>query len=250
MGMGGARRALGVGNDTLFLNPAGMSLYPRYVLETFWRHQSGPVANLFTLSLVDSKSGPVAGGLAFTYEWVGEGGSVRAGTRLDMASSYMLAKFLLFGVSMHYHGLKTEEGRVRRVTGDFGFLILPLPFLTIALTGQNVLNPVEETAAAPRLFGGGIDLRFIPELNLSFDWTKSVEREGKPAIYRFGVELLVSRSVPLRAGYVSDEVLGEKRWSVGVGYAAQSFSVDLAYSRTIEEGERLQIFSLAFALHL
>ncbi|MDF1561570.1 MAG: hypothetical protein P1V51_00930 [Deltaproteobacteria bacterium] len=250
LGMGEAHRGVGLGNDTLFLNPAGMSLAPRYVIESFFRHDSGTKASLFSISLIDSKSGPVAGGLAYTYEWVGEESSVRAGSRVDMGSSYALAKFLLFGITMHYHGLQTAEGQVNRVTGDTGFLIVPASFISIGITGHNVINPVPETNAAPRMFGGGINLRIVPGLNLAFDWRKSVEIEGKPAAYHFGGEYYLGQSFPIRAGYTSDEVLDQQRWSLGLGVALPSFGLDVSYSRTIRSTDRVQVFAVGIYLVL
>lgn len=250
LGMGDAQRAVGTGNDTLFLNPAGMSLAPRYVIETFWRYDSWTKANQFSISLIDSRSGPVAAGLAYTYEWVGEDSSVRAGSRVDMGSSYTLTKFLLFGITMHYHGLQTATGQVRTVSGDTGFLILIGGFLSIAITGHNVINPINDTRAAPRMFGGGLNLKIIPELNLAFDWRKSVELPGKPSAYHWGIEYFLAKSFPLRFGYVSDEVLNQQRWSMGLGYAHQAFGVDLAYSRTTRKSDKVQVFSLGFRLVL
>jgi len=250
LGMGDAARGVGTGNDTLFLNPAGMSIYPRYVIETFWRTDTWTKANQFSISLVDSKSGPVGGGLAYTYEWVGHDSSVRAGSRVDVGSSYALAKFLLFGITMHYHGLQTAEGQVQRVTGDTGFLIIPFQFITIGIVGHNVINPINETNAAPRMLGGGINLKIIPGLNLAFDWRKSVELEGKPAAYHWGAEYVLDQTIPIRFGYVSDEVLDQQRWSIGLGYAHPAFGIDLGYSRTIRKTDKVQIFGIAVRLIL
>ena len=44
--MGDAVRGVGTSNDTLFVNPAGMSLFPRYELATFWRRDTGAGGNL------------------------------------------------------------------------------------------------------------------------------------------------------------------------------------------------------------
>src|SRR3954469_18063599 len=73
LGMGGAHRALGTSNDTLYLNPAGMAIMKRYSVEASYAYDA-----LFKLtevggSIVDSKSGPVAGGVGYTHER-GDGG--------------------------------------------------------------------------------------------------------------------------------------------------------------------------------
>ncbi len=250
LAMGDAHRGVGTGNDALFLNPAGMSLYPRYVIETFWRHDSWTKQSQFSISLVDSKSGPVGGGLAYTYEWVGEGSAKRVGSRLDIGSSYALARFLLFGVTMHYIGQNTEDGQVQRVTGDTGFMILVGQILSIGITGHNVINPVEEADAAPRMFGGGLNVRIIPDLNLAFDWRKSVEPENKSAAYHWGAEYILGKMIPIRAGYVSDEVLNQQRWSLGLGFIHPSFGVDVSYSHTIRKTDKVQVFAVGFRLIL
>src|SRR5689334_11365242 len=67
-GMGGAQRAVGTSNDTLTLNPAGMAVVPRYALELQYAYLPKLGLSHINISAVDSKSSPVAGGVAYTHD--------------------------------------------------------------------------------------------------------------------------------------------------------------------------------------
>ena len=59
--MGGAHRGLGTSNDAITLNPAGMMLTKRYSIDANYTYSKQDDLHHFSISLVDSKSGPVAG---------------------------------------------------------------------------------------------------------------------------------------------------------------------------------------------
>ncbi|MBI3179837.1 MAG: hypothetical protein HYZ27_09265, partial [Deltaproteobacteria bacterium] len=85
--MGGAHRGLGTSNDTLYLNPAGMSLASRYSVEMDYRFSNFDELYRLAATVVDSKSGPVAGGLGYTYVWGNEDGADPALHRVVLALS-------------------------------------------------------------------------------------------------------------------------------------------------------------------
>lgn len=253
-GMGEAHRGVANGNDAIFTNPAGMSLFPRYSIEVFWRRNTIKNANQYSVSIVDSRSGAVAGGLAYTYEWVRTGGrKKRIGSRVDIASSYRLTNFLLFGVTMKYLGFTTEDEDVSRVTGDTGFLVQVGRILNIGFTAYNVVNPVDEGLAAPRMIGGGIGLYLFGGLQLAFDYRKKVdkgeERVRYPSSYFVGAEYFVDGAISLRGGYVTDQFADEKRWTLGLGYLDRAMAIDLSYSHTTQK-DRVQVLSIGFRLFL
>lgn len=249
-GMGDAARGLPATNDALYLNPAGLALYPRYSVEFFWRRRTETNSNLFSASIVDSKSGAVAGGLAYTWDSVGEGGRIRRGSRVDVGSAYHVASFLLMGATLHWIAMGTDEGDLNRVTGDAGFLFLLGQGLTVGLTATNVLNPTDQADTAPRLFGAGVGLNLMGSLSLSMDWRQSFEREGAPWSWYLGAEYFALGAFPLRAGYVIDEITGERRWTAGLGYIDQGFGLDLAYSHTVSDTGPEQYLTMGFRLFL
>ncbi|RMG18339.1 MAG: hypothetical protein D6729_07175, partial [Deltaproteobacteria bacterium] len=244
LAMGEVHRGIGSSNDTIFFNPAGMSLFPRYSLELFWRREFVRAGNLFGFSVVDSKSGPVGGGIAYTYEYRGARGELRNGSRLDVSASYRIANFLLIGTTVRYVGMGTADGDVSRVTGDTGLLFVLGDWLFFGLSGHNVVNPAETAAVAPRTFGGGLSV-VAGHLQVGFDYQISAERDGTPDSYYVGAEYFAFGFLALRAGYVLDHLYGESRWTAGLGYVSPDIGVDLAYSQTIaESGVRAQYLSL------
>ncbi len=248
-GMGDAARAVGTSNDTLFVNPAGMSLFPRYELSAFWRRDTGADGNLWSLSVVDSKSGRVAGGMAYTYEYYGHGGKTRVGSRLDIASSYPLASFLLFGVTVRYLNVATADGPLNRVTGDTGFLVVPTSWLYIGITAHNVISPANQGQTAPRTFGGGVGLAlFQRSLTLAFDYQQSTELPGNPSSYNLGLEYFFGGAFIVRAGYVFDGFAHNRRWSAGLGYVNPQFGLDFAYGHTAGYHHVSQVWSLGLRL--
>ena len=224
-GMGDANVGIPVGNDALFANPAGLALYPRYCMEFFWQRKTESDGNLFSASIVDSKSGAVAGGIAYTYDTEGPDGSIRHGRRLDIGPAY-------------------------RLTGDAGLPFILAKGMTFGITGHNVVNPVEEANTAPRTLGAGASANLFGNLTLAVDWRQSFEREGMPWSWFFGAEYFAFGAFPLRAGYVIDQITDERRWTAGLGYIDQSFGIDLAYSRTVSDTGPEQYLELGVRLYL
>ena len=62
-----------------------------------------------------------------------------------------------------------------------------------------------------------------------------------------GFEWLVAELVPIRAGYLYDELSKDQRVSVGLGLVIPSFGLDVAYQQSIK-GESLDRRSISFAL--
>ncbi len=71
LGMGNAYRAMGSGNEALFLNPAALAGYSRYELDVFGLFETPYDHHAVQVSLVDSNAAadpevPLVGGVAYT----------------------------------------------------------------------------------------------------------------------------------------------------------------------------------------
>jgi hypothetical protein len=243
-GMGETHRGIGTGNDTIFLNPAGMSLFPRYVVEAFWRRDTGFNETLFTLSVLDSRTAAVAGGIAYTYDYAG--GDRRSGSRLDVATSYPIAGFLLLGTTVRYLFVNTDDGDVRRITGDAGMILRLGERVNLGVVGYNVLNPAPEGDAAPRTFGGGVGVVPLSGLVAGFDYRIEPEREDRPVTYSAGAEYFFLGHFALRAGWLLDQGQLEhgrprQQLSGGASYVEEIYGLDFSYARAITGGPGYEI---------
>ena len=240
-GMAEIHRGIGTGNDSLFLNPAGMSLFPRYVVEGFWRRHTGRNETLFSVSLVDSATGPVAGGFAYTYDYAGSGGSVRSGSRVDVATSYALSERLLVGSTMRYLQYSTEDGSVRRLTGDTGVLVRLGDGFNFGLVAHNVLNATDRGGVAPRSFGAGVGAVLIQNFVLGFDYRIDPEADDRPASYSIGAEYFFLGHFALRGGWIRDDRLDDRRFSIGGTYVEEAYGLDVSYGRSLVGAEGYEI---------
>lgn len=240
-GMGETHRGIGTGNDAIHLNPAAMSLFPRYVVESFWRRHAGRNETLFSLSVLDSATGPVAAGLAYTYDYAGSGGSVRSGSRMDVSTSYALAGWLLTGSTVRYIHYRTEDGSVGRLTSDVGFLFRLGEALSVGIVGHNVFNPTDRGDVAPRSYGVGAGAVPLRNFVVGFDYRIDPEAEDRPASYSLGAEYFFLGHFALRGGWVLDERLDDRRLSVGGSYVEEVYGLDVSYGRSLSGGPGYEI---------
>jgi hypothetical protein len=246
MAMGEAYRAVANGVDTLFLNPAGLSLYKRYAIDVqylltpAYRAEDGPMEHVFTASILDNQLGPFATGLAYSRV---ERGKAKRGNRFDMAFAFPLGEMIHLGLNVKYlqfdrHGRKDA---VNAVTTDVGLLVALPMGLNLAVVGYNLTN-TGDYLEHPISMAAGIAYAPFRSLVLAFDWYGTFQRladEGnmvgeKGFANRFcaGVEYLVFGEFVVRGGYQYDdtEPYGtEHYWSVGLGYVSESFGIDLGY---------------------
>ncbi len=231
--MGDVHRAVGTGNDAIFRNPAGMSLFPRYVVESFWRRHAGRNETLTSLSVLDSRTGPVAGGLAYTYDYAGSSGGIRSGSRFDVATSYAMADWLLAGTSLRYLHMDTVDAPVRRVTGDAGFIFRLGDRINLGVVGQNYFNATDAGRVAPRVLGVGFGAVVWKGLVVGFDYDVEPEDDEQPARYSAGAEFFFLDHFALRGGWTSDEIRDDRHVSVGGSFVDEEYGLDVSFGRSI-----------------
>jgi opacity protein-like surface antigen len=252
LGMGGAHRAIVTGNDSIVLNPAGMSLFRRYSFEAQYLltpdfDGNGQEEHVFHASVIDNQLAAFATGLAYTRVQRGDN---KKGNRYDMAFSLPLSQNLLIGTDIKYINFDrdTKEDVTDAVTIDLGLLVRTDFGLNLGVVGYNLTNtadyldhPVSMAAA----------LMYSPfrTLEIAFDWFINFQRPKNPSdpvnsdkvtgySYHFGIEYLLMSQFTLRAGYAFDQAQpgeDDHLWSVGVGYVTQRFAFDFGYRGSFSE---------------
>lgn len=248
--MGGAHRGVGTSNDTLYVNPAGMAITTRYSIDLAYAYSDFDELNRFNSSIVDSKSGPVAGGFGYTLIRGASDGIDADLNRFNAAAAYRLGSSLALGFSArHIRGSLSDaqnaagerSGRDVRVTnGDIGVAGV-LGSVGFGLVFQNVLEPDEEDELfVPRTIGGG--LSFSTGLfTLAGDVVRSTVDDTSNLSYKAGGEYFFQEAYALRAGYRyepfirrSGEEDNESILSGGIGYVTGQGAFDATFKRSLD----------------
>jgi hypothetical protein len=254
MGMGEAYRAVANGSDTLFLNPAGLSLYKRYAFDIQYLitpdylEKNGPEEHIFSATVLDNQLGPFATGVAYTR--VQRTGDTKHGNRYDTAFAFPIGDMIHLGIDIKYLNFdrKGREDAVDAVTVDVGALVvLPMGF-SLGVVGYNLTN-TGDYLEHPISMAAAVAWSPFRSLVLAFDWYGNFQRLADPEDmvgkkdlgYRFcvGAEYLVFGELVIRAGYQYDDATpyGAEHWySFGAGYVTESFGVDLGYRGPASHG--------------
>ena len=95
--MGGAFRAVGTSNDTLYLNPAGLGAAGRYEVDGFGAYDLGRPGGTYGASIADSMDPPFFGGLAFTRFYQGPPGAWTVANDFRLALALPVGPFFTIG---------------------------------------------------------------------------------------------------------------------------------------------------------
>ncbi len=201
--MGGAHRGVGTSNDTVYLNPAGMSVARRYSVELNYAYSPFSELSDINVSAVDSKSGPVAGALAYTHTR-GDGEGVDASLhRIYVGVSYPLTDKVAVGVTARHIRGDFLDGDTRRELelygGDIGILA-NLGSVGLGITAHNVIKEDLERMM-PLQVGIGASYN-LGRLALAGDLVLDTRDELDTLhSYHVGAEYFVANAFPLRLGY-------------------------------------------------
>jgi hypothetical protein len=221
-------------NEGIYLNPAAAGARKRYSIEGLLlvdRRGADTAAQLYGGSVVDSLSGPMTGGFSYLRAQRGEytgsvwhvmlGGPIAQGLHLGVAGKYLSVK-----------GPKNAGA----ATVDAGLFWQVADVLSIGAAGYDLV-PIANEIVAPLGAGVGIGLGNDRSFQLTADWRADFDRAGKTTNrYGAGVEVLLGRLVPLRAGWSRDETLGTRWWSVGAGLVTQTgVALDVGYRQSLDD---------------
>jgi hypothetical protein len=239
------------GNEAIWINPASLAARRRYSAEAstlFDRRGADTTDRFFGASVVDSTSGPIAA--AVGYQRAGEGlysGNIWA----SGVSGELLPKFYV-GVVGKYFSLQGPQ-KVRAATADAGVFWQVADFISVGAAGYNLV-PIAKDLVAPMGVGAGIAIGSDRLFQVTGDWRADFDRgaltspAGTPAAtgtknrYGFGAEALLGNLVPVRAGFLIDEVLDTRWWSVGAGLVSKNgIALDVGYRQSLDSKTARQI---------
>jgi hypothetical protein len=276
LGMGEAQRATATGAEAPMLNPAGMSLVRRYVIEGMYGIKIETVGHHANISVVDSVTARVAAGLfySFIYEspkvgfhWAGgridSATLTRTGHAAGLSLSLPLGDRFIIGATAKYLHFDTTAplpmgtvpdhislDSVNGVTFDVGLLVRLGDKFNIGLIGYNLWD--HGSRESPLSLGLGLAYVPLPTLSINFDTvvnftgfqtyhydmaTNKVTLDQRTtARLGPGLEWLIAGKVPLRAGVVYDSGLSSTYLTAGLGYLSNSFGIDLSYRGKVAGG--------------
>lgn len=244
IGMGGAYLSMGYGAETVTGNPAALAAYKRYQIEAsgLWDVPNG--MGMGTLALADSTN-PVAAGIS--YQFVTFGGLQRRWAHITtMALSYALGDWIFLGVSGRHH-IIVGATNTNSITMNAGLLIRPVQFLSIGISGHNLIYNFNPDIT--RYFAVSASALLFNQLTPAFDLRADFNGPTPRFAYHGGLEWLIAMTVPIRAGYQYDGIQNHHYVSGGIGWFAEGSGVDLAYRHEIGGAEG-RLLSLTLKLQL
>jgi hypothetical protein len=235
LSLSGAERALGTGNDSIFVNPAGMALANAYSVELGALDDLSNGDRRFNLSIADSHDKPVAGGISYTYrdfELAGSTNDHRSSVhRFDLALATRITEHAALGVGARYVTTSerigdedVEDGGFNQFTLDAGLQWQSPQGFALGLAAYNLTNP--DRKETPISWGAGVGYRFsIVSFEADINYNAKI---GKPR-FEGGVSLVIAEIIPLRVGLSYDRATESTGISGGIGYQSGRFGIDLGY---------------------
>ncbi len=244
-GMGGGYNALGYGAEVVGGNPAGLSLYKRYQLEAggAWDVPNGYGFGM--VALADSATSALSMGLSYHFATWG-GTDRRWGHITTVALALPLAEFLHLGVSARHHVI-TGATNTNSITMTAGLVVRPVSFLTIGLSGHNLIPNYNPDVA--RFFVVSFAGQFLGQLSPTFDLRMDFNGPQTRLAYQGGVEWLAGMSFPLRLGYTYDGIENHQYIGGGLGYFSEGSGLDVSYRHELG-GAQGQLIALTVKMQL
>jgi hypothetical protein len=223
------------GNDGLYVNPGAIAARRRYAIEGgafFDRRGAETVDRFLGGSIVDSESSPVTAGVSYLRAQKG----LYTGNLVHFALAGPLTEGFFLGVGGKYLSLEGPR-KTTAVTADAGVLWQVVELLSVGVSGYNLV-PVGNKLAAPMGMGAGLAVGSDRSFQVTGDWRSDFDRLGNKTANRWaaGAEALLLDLIPVRAGWMKDEVLDTSWWSAGVGIVTPTgVALDVGYRQSIED---------------
>lgn len=232
-------RALTTGNDSIYVNPAGLALAKVYDVELGYLDDFRGSDRRINASVIDSQAGPVAGGLAYTYSDrrpldMDEGGLRVKGHRVEIASATKIADTAALGVTTRYlhYSIKDENGEeidsFKVFTVDAGVQWRIWEGLSLGVVGYNLTN--SDRKEVPIGWGAGLGFQ-LGAFSLEAD-VRYNAKIGK-ARYSLGAGYVIADLVPIRVGTWYD--LKNDAWAIsgGLGFVYERVAIDVGYRQLL-----------------
>jgi len=166
-----------------------------------------------------------------------------------MALSHALVPRVLIGGTIKYFDFSSELGEpsASGFAADLGATIRVSNIISLGLSGQNLWTS-KDTDEFPTALGGGLYVRPLPTLAVSFDAKWNLDGPDQKARYGGGAELFLplgdgQNAIPLRAGALHDDGLSATYLSAGIGYASTTWNLDIGARHQIKGGDDTQVIA-------
>ncbi len=226
---------IAAGNDGIYVNPGAIAARKRYSVEAALlldRRGADTVDQFVGGSVVDSQSSPVTAGVAYARASKGS----YAGNLVNLAIAGPVYQKLFLGVSGKWLSLHGPKG-VSAATADAGLFWQVSDWVSVGAAGYNLVS-IDNAAVAPMAAGAGIAVGSDRSVQVTADWRTDLDRvpDRKTNRYAAGVEVLLGNLVPVRAGFVKDETLDTRWWSLGVGLVTrEGVALDVGYRQSLDD---------------
>ena len=229
---GGATAASNTIHDSVFQNPAGAAFTKQYAITVGYQGAGDALA----ASIVDTKSGPVGGGVYYTKRDFRTrrppsenfGDMRRSEERAGLSLFGRASEAFGIGISAKYayrRSIDATYGNAKNWNGDVGARYIVSPQLTIGAVGQNMLT--DESGLNPRNIILGVESPLSPGLLISAQVSRLiVENLSQDLSWAVGGEFAVGGGFTVRAGYDEKRPWRERYAGAGLGYETKDFALD------------------------
>jgi len=246
-----AYRGMAGGNDAMFTNAAALAARRRYSVETQWmidRAGSGTSFQGLGASVVDSTTGTVTGGFAYTRVLSG----LWQGNLYDIALAFPLGGTFFAGATGKYGSLNGPSAQhMSAGSVDLGAFWQASSLISVGAAGYNLVAAGHKTVL-PRGVGAGVAVGDDRRFHIAADWRADFDRgpRGTTNLYAIGAEVLLADMLPVRGGYLRDETRNASYWSAGLGVMTSSgVGIDASFRQGIEKSDD-RTFALGLKLFL
>lgn len=237
-----SQRALTSGNDSIFVNPAGLAMSKFFALETNYGDNFEGGLRRVNVSAVDSQAGPVAGGLSYlnSSEIRGYVGAMERrlyGHRFDLSLAMLVVDSLSIGVTGRYatyseslDDVEVEEGGFNKFDIDIGMQYRLQNGLAFGGAVYNLVPDDEAKAYTPRSYGLGVG--WANEM-FSIESDMRYNLENGKARFSLGGSVTLGDVFPVRLGGAYDRF--DESWHIafGAGIQSKEFGLDVGYRQQV-----------------
>ena len=240
--VGEAMRGEATGSTAIDMNPGGLALNRELVFEGGYGYRASDDSSLLGVSVCDSTAAMPG---CFFYDYLASnpdssGQSLHRTTNVGgMSLGRTLLPRLLVGGTLKYFHVDTNIAGEMPSSGfnvDLGATVRLTDMINFGVAAQNLFGSSSDDF--PRAIGGGVSLRPMSMLALTFDSRWRLDGMQTKARYGGGAELFIRNSsgqtgVPLRGGALHDNNLNATYITAGIGLSTMKLGIDIGARRAI-----------------
>ena len=259
LAMGGALRASSSNTSAVYLNPAAMGMAKVYHLNVKYQYTGLDQLHNGGIVLMDSVTHRIfSGGVSLDYLRSSKDETDFKSWDGRLAGSLNIQDVFFIGITGRY--LKTSHDvesssrgpnvlpafprndtvQASGVTMDAGLAAKAGDMVTLGLVAYNITDT--GTVYAPFQLGGGVGLQIKNIWLIEVDAIADFSSYNDLAMeVQLGTEIILKRQFSLRGGYGREFHFKVNSYSLGFGYTASRFAIDLGFRQDIEYLKRFRI---------